>query len=59
MNGPISWFARNHIAANLLLGVIVVAADSPFQTLNEMVDAIKADSWASVSKLRKKMRSGE
>lgn len=25
MNGPISWFARNHIAANLLLGVIVVA----------------------------------
>jgi multidrug efflux pump subunit AcrB len=25
MNGPISWFAKNHIAANLLLGVIVVA----------------------------------
>lgn len=25
MNGPISWFARNHIAANLLLGVLVVA----------------------------------
>ncbi|MFT7220869.1 MAG: multidrug efflux pump subunit AcrB [Candidatus Azotimanducaceae bacterium] len=25
MNGPIAWFARNHIAANLLLGVIVVA----------------------------------
>jgi multidrug efflux pump subunit AcrB len=25
MNGPISWFARNHVAANLLLGVIVVA----------------------------------
>ena len=25
MSGPIGWFARNHIAANLLLGVIVVA----------------------------------
>jgi len=25
VSGPISWFARNHIAANLLLGVIVVA----------------------------------
>ncbi|MEM7079419.1 MAG: efflux RND transporter permease subunit, partial [Pseudomonadota bacterium] len=25
MSGPIEWFARNHIAANLLLGVIVVA----------------------------------
>ena len=25
MSGPISWFARNHIAANLLLGVLVVA----------------------------------
>ncbi|MCZ6710604.1 MAG: efflux RND transporter permease subunit [Gammaproteobacteria bacterium] len=25
MNGPISWFAHNHVAANLLLGVIVVA----------------------------------
>jgi multidrug efflux pump subunit AcrB len=25
MSGPISWFARNHIAANLLLGVIVFA----------------------------------
>ena len=24
-------------------GVIVVAADSPFQNLNDMVDAIKAD----------------
>ncbi|NIP13513.1 MAG: AcrB/AcrD/AcrF family protein [Pseudomonadales bacterium] len=25
MNGPIAWFARNHIAANLLLGVMVLA----------------------------------
>ena len=25
MKGPIAWFARNHVAANLLLGVIVVA----------------------------------
>lgn len=25
MNGPIAWFARNHVAANLLLGVIVIA----------------------------------
>jgi len=25
MNGPIAWFARNHVAANLLLGVIVMA----------------------------------
>lgn len=25
MNGPIAWFARNHIAANLLLGAIVMA----------------------------------
>ena len=25
MNGPIAWFARNHVAANLLLGIIVVA----------------------------------
>ena len=25
MNGPIAWFARNHVAANLLLGVIVCA----------------------------------
>ncbi len=25
MNGPISWFARNSVAANLLLGVIVMA----------------------------------
>ncbi|MFT5441592.1 MAG: multidrug efflux pump subunit AcrB [Myxococcota bacterium] len=25
MNGPIAWFARNHVAANLLLGVIVLA----------------------------------
>ena len=24
MNGPIAWFARNHVAANLLLGVIVL-----------------------------------
>lgn len=25
MNGPISWFANNHVAANLLLGLIVLA----------------------------------
>ncbi len=25
MNGPIAWFARNHVAANLLLGIIVLA----------------------------------
>ena len=25
MSGPIAWFARNHIAANLLLGAIVMA----------------------------------
>jgi len=25
VKGPIAWFARNHVAANLLLGVIVVA----------------------------------
>ena len=25
MNGPIAWFARNHIAANLLLAVMVLA----------------------------------
>ena len=24
MNGPIAWFARNHVAANLLLGVLVL-----------------------------------
>ena len=24
MNGPIEWFARNHVAANLLLMLIVV-----------------------------------
>ena len=24
MSGPIAWFARNHVAANLLLGVIVL-----------------------------------
>jgi len=24
VNGPISWFARNRVAANLLLGVIVL-----------------------------------
>jgi multidrug efflux pump subunit AcrB len=25
VNGPIAWFARNHVAANLLLGIIVLA----------------------------------
>ena len=25
MNGPIAWFARNHVAANLLLGIVVLA----------------------------------
>ncbi len=25
MSGPIAWFARNNVAANLLLGVIVMA----------------------------------
>jgi multidrug efflux pump subunit AcrB len=40
MNGPISWFARNHIAANLLLGVIVVAglASLPFMPQKSFPD---------------------
>ncbi|MFK7915138.1 MAG: efflux RND transporter permease subunit, partial [Pseudomonadales bacterium] len=35
MNGPISWFARNHIAANLLLGVIVVAGLVALPTMSQ------------------------
>jgi multidrug efflux pump subunit AcrB len=40
LNGPISWFARNHVAANLLLGVIVVAGlvTLPFMPQKSMPD---------------------
>ena len=40
MNGPISWFASNHVAANLLLGVIVVAGlvTLPFMPQKAMPD---------------------
>ncbi|MFT7653238.1 MAG: multidrug efflux pump subunit AcrB [Limisphaerales bacterium] len=40
MNGPIEWFARNHIAANLLLGVIVVAGlvSLPFMSQKSFPD---------------------
>ncbi len=40
MSGPIEWFARNHIAANLLLGVIVVAGlvSLPFMSQKSFPD---------------------
>lgn len=40
MSGPIGWFARNHIAANLLLGVIVVAGlvSLPFMSQKSFPD---------------------
>jgi len=40
MSGPIEWFARNHIAANLLLGAIVVAGlvSLPFMSQKSFPD---------------------
>lgn len=40
MNGPIEWFARNHIAANLLLGLIVMAGlvSLPFMSQKSFPD---------------------
>ncbi|MBT6893264.1 MAG: efflux RND transporter permease subunit, partial [Gammaproteobacteria bacterium] len=35
MSGPITWFARNHIAANLLLGAIVMAGLASLPSMSQ------------------------
>ena len=35
MNGPIEWFARNHVAANLLLLLMVVGGIAALPTISK------------------------
>ena len=37
MNGPIEWFARNHVAANLLLMLIVVSGIAALPTIQQKI----------------------